>query len=184
MSNVIGVSGKARAGKDSLFAIAQNDGFEKLSFAAELKRRAQQDLGLTDVHTDGALKETVLESLNNNSPRSFLIELGNLYRKYRPSFWVDIVLSKIKENPDKKYMITDVRYPNEAEALKSVGGIIVRLERHPSRDFLVDDKTKQSISETALDNYQGFDFVLSGGNNAVMDDLKHFWTLIKAVERV
>ena len=183
MGRVIGVSGKARAGKDTLFSIAEADGFEKLSFAAELKRRAQVDLGLTPVHTDGALKETILESLNHNSPRSFLIELGNLYRKYRPSFWVDIVLAKIKENPEKDYMITDVRYPNEAEALKSVGALIVRLERHPSRDSMVDEKTKQSISETALDGYKGFDAILPGELNKVPQDLKNFWEGIKAVEQ-
>jgi hypothetical protein len=185
--NVFGVSGKARAGKDTLFAVAQEDGFEKLSFAGELKRRARFDFDLTDEHTDGKLKEIVTDSLNGHSPREFLIDLGNLYRKYCPTFWVDIVLKTIITNPDKKYMITDVRYPNEADALREVGGMILRLERHPDRDSMVDEKTKLSISETALDNYQNFNFVLKGEDNRVPEDLRNFWSMVKSsqpVERV
>lgn len=175
---VIGVSGKARAGKDTLFAIAEKDGYTKLSFAGELKRRARQDFGLTDEHTDGKLKEVPSDLLLGHSPREFLIELGNLYRKYRPSFWVDIILNQILANPYDRFMITDVRYPNEAEAIKSVGGSILRLERHPERDSMVDDKTKLSISETALDEYKGFDFKLPGEYNRVPADLKNFWLSI------
>ncbi len=181
---IIGVSGKARSGKDTLFSIAQKDGFVRLSFAEELKRRAREDFGLTSEHTDGSLKETPLEKLQGHSTREFLIELGNLYRKYRPSFWVDIILDKIRANPTVNYMITDVRYPNEADALDSVDGIIVRLERHPDRDGLVDEKTKQSISETALDSYTGFKYVVPGDQNRVTQDLEFFWDIIKTVEEI
>lgn len=180
--NVIGVSGKARAGKDTLFAIAEKDGFIKLSFAEELKRQAREDFGLTNEQTDGSLKEVPTDLLDGNTPRSCLIELGNLYRRYRPTFWVDIVVNKIKANPSGKFMVTDVRYPNEADALREVGGIILRLERHPARDSMVDEKTKLSISETALDEYSAFSYRLQGFQNHVPNDLLSFWERVKAVE--
>lgn len=175
---VFGVSGKARSGKDSLFAIAALDGFKRLSFAAELKCRARADFGLTEEHTDGALKDLPCAELGGRSPREFLIDLGNLYRKYRDTFWVDIVIDTIKANPHESYMITDVRYPNEAEAIKSVGGEILRLERHPDRDGMVDEKTKQSISETALDDYKGFSYILTAEHNKKIGDLVLFWLCI------
>lgn len=180
--NVIGVSGKARAGKDTLFAVAEQDGYIRLSFAEELKRRARNDFGLTTEHTDGKLKEVGTIELGGYSPREFLIELGNLYRKYRPTFWVDIVLNKIINNGGTKFMVTDVRYVNEAEALRKIGTSLIRLERHPDRDSMVDEKTKLSISETALDDYAHFDFILKGENNRIPSDLKNFWEAIKAVE--
>ncbi len=176
---IIGVSGKARSGKDTLFSIAQKDGFVRLSFAEELKRRAREDFGLTSEHTDGSLKETPLDKLQGHSTREFLIELGNLYRKYRSTFWVDIILDKIRANPTVNYMITDVRYPNEADALKEIGGELVRLERHPDRDSMVDEKTKQSISETALDDYKGFNWTLHGNRNQVPADLEELWKSMK-----
>lgn len=181
--NIIGVSGKARSGKDSLFAFASKDGYQRLSFAEELKARARRDLGLTVDHTDGWLKDASCSLLSGHSPREFLIDLGNLYRKYRPTFWVDIVLGKIKQAPTAKFMITDVRYPNEAEAIRKIGGLLIRLERHSSRDALVDEKTKQSISETALDGYRNFNYVLDAESNEKISDLEFFWNGIKAIEQ-
>lgn len=178
MALVIGISGKARAGKDTLFAFAAKEGFIRLSFADDLKARARRDFGLTVEHTDGHLKEIPCDKLGGFSPRDFLIDLGNLYRKYRPTFWVDVVAETIKQNPDKNYVITDVRYPNEAAAIKSVGGLMVRIERHPDRDAMVPNHIKKSISETAMDDYGDFNFLLPGEQNRVPADLEKFWSEI------
>ncbi len=176
-SLVIGVSGKARAGKDTFFATYASRGFQKASFAAELKRRVRRDFGLTEEHTDGALKEVKMDRLNGHSPREVMIAYGNMFREFNPSYWCDTLFNHITANPGK-YIITDVRYENEAECIKSLGGVLLRLERHPSRDGLIDAATKNSISETALDNYVGWDLKLVGEYNRDLEDLENFASVV------
>ena len=47
------------------------------------------------------------------------------------------------------WVITDVRFPNEAKAIKDRNGLLVRLESNRC------DETALHLSETALDNYGG-----------------------------
>ncbi len=61
------------------------------------------------------------------------------------------------------WIITDVRFPNEVEAIKKVGGIIIRVNR---RGMLDTDKHE---SETALDDYDNFDGTIE--NNSDIDGL-------------
>lgn len=68
----------------------------------------------------------------------------------------------ITEYPN--WIITDTRFPNEADAVKSRGGINIRLKR-----IETDLRTiNQHESETALDDYS-FDYVID--NNGTIEDL-------------
>ena len=59
--------------------------------------------------------------------------------------WVNLVMEKISDLPDSDLVtIPDVRFPNEYEAIKSMGGFIVRVDR-PS---LVEDEYDFHASET------------------------------------
>lgn len=75
------------------------------------------------------------------------------------------------EEPKDKWIITDLRYPNEAKAIKEKGGISLRVNR-------VTDNNSSHESETALDNYQDWDYVID--NNGSIEDLikkvKDLWT--------
>lgn len=62
-----------------------------------------------------------------------------------------------------RWLVTDVRFPNEAQAIKERGGLLVRINRGTPAD-------NQHISETALDDYEGFDIVID--NNGTLDELK------------
>ncbi len=59
-----------------------------------------------------------------------------------------------------KWLVTDVRFENEAEAIKERGGILLRINRN------VDTGTHPS--ETSLDDYK-FDYTIS--NKGSMEDL-------------
>lgn len=62
-----------------------------------------------------------------------------------------------------KWIITDCRFPNEAEAIKSRNGILIRIER-PSLNHLSNHE-----SETALDSYKKFDHTIINDGN--LEDL-------------
>jgi hypothetical protein len=62
--------------------------------------------------------------------------------------------------PNSNWIIPDVRFLNEAEAIKERGGIIIRVDRG--------SPANSHKSETILDNYR-FDFIIS--NNGTIDEL-------------
>ena len=81
------------------------------------------------------------------------------------------------------WIITDVRFPNEAQAIKQKGGIVIRVNRGYALERLGNSKlpklkhnsVTQHLSETSLDNYD-FDYVID--NNK---DIEH---LIKEVKKL
>ena len=69
--------------------------------------------------------------------------------------------------PFPNWIITDMRFPNEMDAVKERGGITIRVKR---TQFLKKDSlpTHEHPSETALDNAE-FDYVID--NDGTMDEL-------------
>jgi hypothetical protein len=74
------------------------------------------------------------------------------------------------------WIITDVRFPNEAKAIKDRDGILIRVNREDARKFIVStgieglEKLTQMLpkeheSETALDNYDKFDYVIENDSD-------------------
>lgn len=75
---------------------------------------------------------------------------------------IDRTITVKKKLPN--WIITDVRYPNEAEAIKSLGGILIRVDRETGYK-------DNHISETALDDYDGWDYIID--NNGTLEDLRN-----------
>ena len=66
------------------------------------------------------------------SPRWTLQLWGSEYRRIaggNDSYWLNIVKDVISKNPTANYVITDVRFKNEATFTTSFGGILVRVRR-------------------------------------------------------
>lgn len=81
-------------------------------------------------------------------------------------------LGKHKSNIDyeakfPKWLITDVRFSNEAKAIKDRGGILIRISRGNPEHWR-DDKTLHS-SETALDSYKDWNWYVK--NTSTLEDL-------------
>ena len=98
---------------------------------------------------------------NNITNRQLLQKLGTeVGRAISPNIWVDCLLKCYK--PEKYWIITDVRFENEANAIKEKDGVLIRI----NRDTGYQDN---HASETALDNYEHFDAVID--NNGSLKDL-------------
>jgi hypothetical protein len=79
---------------------------------------------------------------------------GTEYRRAdNPDYWVDRLRDKIMCCQEVDIYVDDVRFESEAEAIKSWGGLLVRVERCGG-PFI---STPNHPSETALDKYEGFD---------------------------
>lgn len=129
---LIGLTGKARSGKDTIAAyLWHSAGFTRIAFADPLKLAAQNIFGLTDGQTwDDELKEVVIDRIGL-SPRQIFQKLGNTMRNvFGEDVWVKrwlIGYDLFKDSDD--IVATDVRFDNEAELVRSLGGIIVEVRR-------------------------------------------------------
>ena len=103
------------------------------------------------------------------------------------------IYNAIREGVYPNWIITDVRFPNELEAIKKRQGIIIRINRNFSTEKIYiqgeecngisrEDFEKARVqhpSETALDDYEDFDYTIDNNNcidcliEKVKEILKH-----------
>jgi hypothetical protein len=181
--SIVGLSGKRGSGKDALSSKMIPLGWERISFADELKKKIRQEFGLTVEQTDGALKETPCGYRNEESielcPRDIMTLCGKYYRSIDPMFWVKQAFRPLNDfaelhshNPNtlvRKLVVTDVRFLNEVGFLRKHNSHIVRINRLPELNIY---KTAlNDYTETSLDNYN-FDYSISAHRNIDFNDLE------------
>jgi len=122
------------------------------------------------------------------TPRILLQLLGTEAGRniIHPNIWVNALFAdykKIAYNWDcdgnttvkgyPNWIITDVRFTNEAKAIKDRGGIVIRVNRtyytEDKKYIMGHDPFETHPSETALDDYNDFDYVIE--NDGTIQDL-------------
>lgn len=136
---------------------------------------ASQIARMVRILTSDALSDPSLTAKSRTqSVREALQYWGtNVRRGADPDYWVKKVRQRVYEllDADNKnvIIISDARFPNELDMVKSLCGKIIRLNVSPvtqvrrlyKRDGLQADQKKLSHpSETACDDYNGFDYVI------------------------
>lgn len=196
---IIGLSGKALSGKDTTADyLVDYYGFDsKVGFATNLKEMVVEVFGLTyDDVNDQVLKArqfkhriTISEGYINNlvlwvnkthnvenvdftsflgkvlsTPREVLQFVGtDFVRSICSSYHVDVIRKKVLST--NNLVITDVRFRNEVDFIKDLYGMVVRLNRNV---YMVGGR-KGHPSETSLDDFSGWDYVLN--NNGSIENL-------------
>lgn len=186
---LVGLIGKKRVGKDTFAAVLVEEfGFARVAFADPLKEMALTIDPMIDEMAGGIrflsseVEADGWEFVKDNYPeaRRFLQRLGDGVRQFDPEFWVRAGMEQVYrtrgsrslqmwqhvDNPTP-VVITDVRYPNEADTIREAGGILVRIVR-PG----VDDGDTHA-SETALDGYDVAAIVENDGDLADLRELAH-----------
>ena len=132
------------------------------------------------------------------TPRMLLQRIGtDVCRNIHPNMWVNATMREYKaidrrtfQDPDDSniimpnWIISDVRFPNEYDAIKERNGIVIRVNRlfsgqtkqltdtirtgNVSTTAVEIDHSDPHPSETALDNHD-FDYTID--NNGTIDDL-------------
>jgi len=110
------------------------------------------------------------------TPRRILQQFGQDQRALNPDIWVNYVFNSAIKNLVKeghsKFMITDLRFPNEAAKGLEWGqatGSKVFVTR-VNRPGIVAASNPNDISETALDNYEHWNAIID--NSGTIDELK------------
>lgn len=181
---LIGISGKKQTGKDTvckiikaldiwnrygdmltfvkMFSSPLGSMWYKHAFADKLKQVLAVILNVrVEAFEDNIFKMSYSEIAkpeggyytNRELLQRFGTEVG---RSISPTLWVDALFTSYSEHDH--WIIPDVRFPSEAQAIKDRGGIIIRVDREtPFHDT--------HPSEVALDNYEGFDYRIDNNND-------------------
>lgn len=170
MTKIIGLSGWARSGKDSIADyLVQNHGYTKISFASPMKEALvlldpQVLYHNTRIHLATAVRVVGWENLKDGSTdaRELLQRMGTEVGRnlFGENFWVNLALEKAKHHD--KVVISDCRFINEIEAIKNSGGSVWRINRENVT------AVNNHISETELNNYK---FDISISNNETLESL-------------
>ena len=187
---IIGISGKMGSGKDTLaemistLSSGENQYMVK-HYADKLKKIVSllinvpvnllndQEFKKTNLSSDwGMTVRELLQKVGTDGLRNNVHEniwINSLYADYLPKGFssMEEYLKSLQPGDFVKmdlpnWVIADVRFPNEATAVKEKGGILVRI----NRDL---DITSDHASETSLDDWEKWDYVVD--NNGSKADL-------------
>lgn len=152
--------GYSKVGKDTISEYLQNDNYQRISFADELKNEYAMlnNIDVQILHTQGPEKEF---------HRGGLIELAENVKKTNMNFWLEkafdnyyIDKSRQLLNPDSKLIITDCRRTNEIQWIKDykkINNIILvhveRNERPIDNDSLTTRAIEMAYRQELVDYY-------------------------------
>lgn len=178
---LIGITGKAGCGKDTVGEIlAKEYNFIILSFARPIQQMVTSLLG-EDLSrwADREWRETEIP-IWNCSPRFMAQTLGTEWGRNQitPSIWLDLTLNKIISGMGK-VAITDVRFRNEADVIRSPewGGYIVHVHR---AELDAPGATYNHASESGIGNPNTEDFHIN--NFGTREDLVA--QVVQVVDRI
>jgi len=128
---LIGLAGPKRAGKDTVATMIQDvwSDWQRVAFAQPIKDMLRVGLDLTDRQLEGDLKE-VMDFRYGKSPREMMETLGTEWGRdcVTRDLWFRIARNKTAQY-EGPTIITDVRFGNEAEWVRSEGVLIHLLGR-------------------------------------------------------
>lgn len=171
---IIGISGKIGSGKNTVSELIQKHSsvkFEETAFAKKLKQIVAMLAAVPYETTLTQEGKNIVIKEYNRSIGQMLQDVGtNAMRDhFDKNVWINACLLEIKNNPGN-YTITDCRFKNEAQELKNTGAILIRVNRKNNPIALNSGRDLNHPSETDLDDYTGFDYVVT--NDGSLEDLE------------
>lgn len=168
--DLVGITGLKQSGKNTAaIALINELGFTADSFAHDLKEIVYAIQGINVCVPAGEWKisediylpyQTVVDTLGLDiakervpDVRLILQTFGTegMREHFGPTVWTDRVLQRIAANRasvhSRPIVVTDVRFPDEAEAIRSAGGLLLRIVR-PDATHVVDTHTSEKYIST------------------------------------
>lgn len=174
---LIGLIGNKRVGKDT-FAdyIVSNLGYKRLAFADPIKEVAKIIFNLDDKELDNINKESILSDFHISLRQFYQIFGTELMRndifKYLPNFpkniWIHTLLNKItklKKEGFNKFVISDVRFKEEAYTIFDNNGILIKINKDINSKNI-----DNHSSETELNNIPNKMIKFNINNNDTLEN--------------
>jgi hypothetical protein len=170
---IIAFAGRKQSGKTSACEFTANVYSQTMqknsaiyNFADPLKKMCIDIFGLTyeqcygsDENKNEYVNCFWPDSGNSMTAREVMQYVGtNVFRKMQHNVWADATIRKIQDENLPLALIADCRFPNEVEAVKNAGGLVIKLNRnlysstHESETALDEDRYDQSNFDFVIDN--------------------------------
>jgi hypothetical protein len=165
---IIGLGHKARQGKNYVadFMKAEDNRVKTYAFADELKLYCKE-------HHDELVPRWQLWHQTKQLPTSKADPIygytpilqwwgTEIARKENPDCWVQALDNRLSTDNPEVAVITDIRFPNEAEYIKQKAGYLCEVVRLKSdgTQFVDTGRDPNHPSETALNDYPYWDFTI------------------------
>jgi hypothetical protein len=167
---IIGLTGYAQSGKDTVAKVlVEQHGFTRIAFADKIRDFLYETNPMYDtVAFEPRFVKEIVDSAGweaakqNPQVRRLLQTSGVAARKlFGDDFWIKQALRSVEF--EGHYVITDVRFENEADEIKFTGGKIWRVKRNGV------GAVNSHVSESQMDGYP-VDQILT--NNGTIADLE------------
>lgn len=162
MKMLIGLGGKKQSGKDETAGAIRSafhlEPVHRVAFADELKAEVAEACGVT--------VRFINEHKNNF--RLILQGWGTDFRRdlCEKTYWINKTRERLELLPeDAIVVVTDVRFPNEAQLIKDLGGSLWKVERPALAAAQAGDP---HASETALDDWPWDEVIVNGDSIAAL----------------
>lgn len=189
LPTLVAITGLIGAGKSTIQKVLVDRGYQSLTFAKPLKDACAA------VHTrwdrkmlEGATPESrewrgkvdpyYADKLGNPdyTPRLALQLMGTecMRNGLHTNIWVVAAMAEVDAHPDLKVVIADARYPNEVQAVKDRGGVVIHVTRGPEHEAAAQKKLEEgtlhkSEHMTLAPDYKA-DITIS--NTGTLEELK------------
>ena len=153
---IIGIMGAVGSGKDTCGDyLASTHEFRKVAFAKRVKDVAHAAFGWDRELLEGATAESRawrerVDPVWGFSPRHALQKIGTeMFRAHLDAdIWVKAVRNELTASPEQNFVITDVRFENEVDMIKALGGHIVYVERGRQPDWTAEARAGRPYDES------------------------------------
>jgi len=178
---LIGLAGRARSGKDTAAQhLVNNHGFQSYAFADPLRDGLMHILNLSPCDFEGEQKEQALPWLGR-SPRELMQSLGTEWGRnsVHPELWLLLaaqnldLLARIHDNAHG-FVVSDVRFNNEAEFIRKRGGVVLHMDRvvaSPVKLHSSENGIHVAPGDLRLTNDGSFDELFTNVND-ILDTLR------------
>ena len=167
---IIGLTGYAQSGKDSVAKVLmENYGFQRVAFADKIRELMYE---MNPDYHDTLLQQVVDrfgwdEVKKDPAVRRMMQNVGVGARKlFGDNFWVHQAMTSIA-NANPNIVVTDVRFINEADTLKTNGAQLWRVKRTGV------EAVNGHVSEHELDGYKVDQILSNGGTLEELELLVH-----------
>lgn len=89
----------------------------------------------------------------------------NIFRQMKNDVWSYATIKKIQNEKPSLAVIADCRFPNEVEAVRSAGGLIIKLMRNP---YNSDHESELALDEAVYD-HKNFNLIINNTNLSIED---------------
>lgn len=154
---LIGLTGLAGTGKDTVRTMLEDAGYTGFAFADPLRAMLRELLtgsNIDDKYMDSReFKEAIIPELGV-SYRQLAQTLGTEWgRALQPDFWLRLATSYLHGQMDaggRQFCISDVRFENEAQWVRNHDGVVWRIER-PGTEPVRSHASEQGVDAIKAD---------------------------------